>query len=89
MGKLLIEMKDEGRITETIDLLPYILAAAVGARMMTQGEMDTYIAIASFAGWAMLKLVKVDGRWVIFWCGSLFSFTPLFKIRRSSDTIST
>ena len=63
MGKLLIEM--EG-ITQTIDLLPYILEEAVGMDMMSAGEMHTYLSIAENAGWAMLKLCKVGARWMIF-----------------------
>ena len=63
MGKLLIEM--EG-ITQTIDLLPYILEYAVGMDMMSAGEMETYLAIAETAGWAMLKLCKLGARWMIF-----------------------
>ena len=63
MGKLLIEM--EG-ITQTIDLLPYILEYAVGMGMMSAGEMETYLAIAETAGWAMLKLCEVNGHWMIF-----------------------
>ena len=63
MGKLLIEM--EG-ITQTIDLLPYILEDAVGMDMMSAGEMETYLAIAETAGWAMLKLCKCGSDWMIF-----------------------
>ena len=63
MGKLLIEM--EG-ITQTIDLLPYILEESVGMGMMSAGEMETYLAIAETAGWAMLKLCKCGSDWMIF-----------------------